>query len=232
MDTITRSDGRVIDDNGYSHPITGDDGVLPDGDSYVAPVLGEEGSDVPIVEQPGVPNTIANRLFLFMENENGDIEALAQDFKKAYSGNQYSIIGYDKEVKLLVIQIPENERDQIRQTINDRIPNHKFIVFDEEIYELNGRVSTQSVNPGWHIKATHLQAGWAITRGSNAVKIAVVDDGIESESNVQGRIVDVIMYLLKKASQSRRRTWYTYSRHAAEVADFIAKELLACSQLM
>lgn len=191
MDTITRSDGRVLDDNGYSRPLTGDDGALPDEDSYVAPVLGEGGSDIPIVEQPGAPNTIANRLFLFMENENDNVEALARDFKKAYPGSQYSIIGYDKEVKLLVIQIPENERDKIRQTINAKIPNHKFIVFDEEIYELNGRVSSQSANPGWHIKAIHLQAGWAITKGSNTVKIAVVDDGIESAHPMfKGRIVD------------------------------------------
>lgn len=191
IDSITRSDGRVVDNNGYSHPLTGEDGVLPDEETYVAPVLGEDGSDIPIVDQPGVPNTIANRLFLFMENENDNIEALAQDFKKAYPGNQYSIIGYDKEVKLLVIQIPENERDQIRQNINNKIPNHKFIVFDEEIYEINGQVSTQSANKGWHINAINLQAGWAITKGSSDVKIAVVDDGIESAHPMfKGRIVD------------------------------------------
>ena len=191
MDTITRSDGRVVDNNGYSHPLTGEDGVLPDEGTYVSPVLGEDGSNIPIVEQPGVPKTIANRLFLFIENENDNIEVLAQDFKKAYPGNQYSIIGYDKEVKLLVIQIPENERDQIRQTINSKIPNHKFIVFDEEIYEINGQVSTQYENKGWHLKAINLQAGWNITKGSSDVKIAVVDDGIEaSHPMFKGRIVD------------------------------------------
>ena len=191
MDTITRSDGKVVDNNGYSHPLTGEDGVLPDEGTYVSPVLGENGSNIPIVEQPGVPKTIANRLFLFIENENDNIEVLAQDFKKAYPGNQYSIIGYDKEVKLLVIQIPENERDQIRQTINSKIPNHKFIVFDEEIYEINGQVSTQYENKGWHLKAINLQAGWNITKGSSDVKIAVVDDGIEaSHPMFKGRIVD------------------------------------------
>lgn len=191
MDTIIRPDGKVVDNNGFSHPLTGEDGVLPDENTYVAPVLGEDGSDIPIVERPGAPNTIANRLFLFMEDENDNIEALARDFKKAYPGDQYSIIGYDKEVKLLVIQIPENERDQIRQTINSKIPNHKFIVFDEEIYEINGQVGAQSANRGWHINAINLKAGWAITRGSSDVKIAVVDDGIESAHPMfKGRIVD------------------------------------------
>lgn len=190
-DSIIRSDGRVVDDNGYTKPITGDDGKLPSDDGIVAPVMGEGGEDVPIIERPGVPNVIANRLFLFMEDDNDNVDALAQDFKKAYPEDKYSIIGYDKEVKLLVIQIPEEERDQIRQTINGKIPNHKFIVFDEEVYELNGTINSQAVNPGWHLKAIHLQKGWKVTRGSADVRVAVVDDGIEATHPMfKGRIVD------------------------------------------
>ena len=73
IDTITRSDGTVFDDNGYSHPITGANGRLPEEGSIVAPILNEDGIDLPISEQPGAPNIIANRLFLFMEDENDNI---------------------------------------------------------------------------------------------------------------------------------------------------------------
>lgn len=191
IDSVTTSNGRVIEDNGRIKPITGNDGKLPDQRDIVAPVTEEDGEEIPIIRQPGAPNTIANRLFLFMENENDNIEALAQDFKKAYSDDKYSIIGYDKEVKLLVVQIPENERDQIRQTINSKIPNHKFLVFDEEIYELNGHVSTSTESVGWHLGAIRLKQGWSITKGSANVKVAVVDDGIEAGHPMfKGRIVD------------------------------------------
>lgn len=191
LDTITRSDGKVVDDNGYTHPITGSDGRLPDGNDFVAPVQGEGGTDVPIIRQPGVPNTIANRLFLFLENENDNVEALAEDFKKAYPEDKYSIIGYDKEVKLLVIQIPENERDNIRETINSKIPNHKFLVFDEEIYELKGFVSSSTEDRGWHLNAIHLKQGWSYTKGSPKVRVAVVDDGIQADHPMfKGRIDD------------------------------------------
>jgi subtilisin family serine protease len=143
------------------------------------------------VEQPGMPNILANRLFLFMEDENGDIEGLARDFKQVYPGDQYGIIGCDKEVKLLVIQIPENERDQIRRTINSQLPNHKFIVFDEEVYELNGNVSASIEDPGWHLSAIHLKQGWSFTKGSPDIKVAIVDDGIQSDHQMfKGRIVD------------------------------------------
>lgn len=190
-DSITTSDGRRVEDNGFAQPITGDDGTLPDADRGVAPVLGEGGTEPPIIRQPGTPNIIANRLFLFMENKNDDIEALAKDFKKVYSSNKYNIIGYDKEVKMLVIQIPEEERDEIRQTINSKIPNHKFIVFDEEIYELNGYISSTSEDIGWHLNAIHLKQGWTYTKGDLTVRVAVVDDGIQSGHPMfKGRIAD------------------------------------------
>lgn len=41
IDSVTTSNGRVIDDNGRIRPITGDDGKLPDQGSVVAPVTGE-----------------------------------------------------------------------------------------------------------------------------------------------------------------------------------------------
>lgn len=191
IDTISRSDGRSVDDNGTARPVTGSDGQLPDDNMVVAPVMGEGGEEPPIIEQPGVPNIIANRLFLYLENENDNVEALARDFKKVYPDDKYSIIGYDKEVKLLIIQIPESEREHIRNTINSKISNHKFIVFDEEVYELHGQVSKSTEDAGWHLSAIHLKQGWTITKGSPKVKVAVVDDGIQaSHPMFKGRIVD------------------------------------------
>lgn len=191
IDSVKGVDGSYVDDNGYTHPITDGTGTLPDDDRVVAPVMGEGGVLPPIVEQPGMPSVMANRLFLFMEDENDDVEALARDFKQAYPDDKYSIIGCDKEVKLLVIQIPEAERDHIRQTINSKIPQHRFIVFDEEVYELHGSVSPTTEDVGWHLDAIHLKQGWAITKGSPNVKVAIIDDGIQGGHPMfKGRIVD------------------------------------------
>jgi len=179
------------DNNGVVRPITGDGGKLPKDSRIVAPVIGGGGEEPPIIRQPGAPNIIANRLFLFMEDEDGNIEDLAREFKKVYQDDKYSIIGYDREVKLLVVQIPEAERNEIRETINSKIPNLKFLVFDEQVYELRGTVSTASSAPGWHLKAVHLQEGWKITKGDNTVRVAVVDDGIQADHPMfAGRIVD------------------------------------------
>ena len=187
---VTLPDGSSGDDNGVVKPITGSDGRLPvDNDRIVAPIRDEDGNLPPIESNPGVPDVIANRLFLFLENENDDVDSFAQDFKKAYPGDQYQIIGFDRDVKLLVVQVPENERESIKQSINSRIPNHQFFVFDEEVYELNGYVNDNVVDPGWHLKAIHLKEGWAITQGSKDVRVAVVDDGIDASHDMfKGRI--------------------------------------------
>lgn len=189
---IVTATGDTIDDNGVANPISLHDGKLPDDPSIVAPIRNEDGQIPPIEREPGVPPVIANRLFLFLENENDNVDALAADFKKAYPDNQYSIIGFDRDVKSLLIQIPENERDEIRRTINSKIPNHKFIVFDEEIYELNGHLSTTSASsPGWHLNAVKAREGWAISKGSPSVTVAVVDDGIDaSHPMFKDRIVN------------------------------------------
>lgn len=207
IDTIETANGQR-DDNGFVKPVTGEDGKLPSADKIIAPVVGEDGKMPNIIKNPKTgERIIANRLFLYLENDSDNVESLAQDFKKVYPDEKYSIIGYDKEIKVLVVQIPEAERNTIRETLNKKIPNHKFIVFDEQIYEINQTESPrQSVlvprnhtlqhpqqvqgEKGWHINAINLTEGWKTTKGSG-VRIAVVDDGIQpGHPMFTGRIKD------------------------------------------
>lgn len=190
LPTVTDPDGTVIDDNGPVEEVVIVDDRLPDGEYIVAPVRGEDGALPPIIRNPGKAPAIANRLILFLEDDNDNIDALAADFKRAYPGSQYIIIGYDREVKSMVIQVPESERNEIRETINERIPNHRFIVFDDEIYELNTGRSEIKGKPGWHLDAVGARQGWQVTKGSPEVIVAVVDDGIDASHSIfKGRIV-------------------------------------------
>lgn len=192
VDSVALRGGGYIDDNGTVRPITGDDGRLPDGDRVTPPAMGDGWTAPPIINRPGSPSIIANRLFLFMVDEDGSIDDLARDFKRVYSSDRYSIIGFDREVKLLVIQIPEEEREEIRNTIHSQIPNHHFYAFDEEVYQQSAIApSADPASPGWHLQAIHLKEGWTYTKGSPDVRVAILDDGIQADHPMfAGRVVD------------------------------------------
>ncbi len=192
IDSIASPKGGFHDDNGVERPVTGDDGELPRGDFGVSPIRGDDGQLPPIVKKPGSPDIIGNRLILFLEDEDGDIDALARDFKKEYSDSRYSIIGFDRQVKSLVIKVPESEREEIKSAIKDKLPNYKFLVFDEQIYEQSGSPSQSPTGTsGWHIKAINLKEAWSFTKGASDVRVAIVDDGIQpSHPMFEGRIVD------------------------------------------
>lgn len=206
-----------LDDNGYAVPF---DGALPE--EYVSvtpPLYDEDGTILPFEERDNQPDVASNRLFLFMYDDN-DLEGLKSDFERAYTSEGFGTIGYDKEVPYLVVQVPEGQRDQVRQTINQRIPNHKFICIDESIYQLSsashnapasdsrltaneqaaprrnlrvpfGSVSESNAPAGWHLDAVHAKQAWQATKGKPEVTVAVIDDGIDASHPIfQGRLVN------------------------------------------
>lgn len=194
IDRVDR-DGVIGDDNGIWKPIPIEDGKLPPEGNITAPIFGEDGEKVPVVQpDDGSPAYIENRLFIFLSDDNDDIDRFAEDFKRAYPGDQYAIVGYDRDVKSLVIQFPAEEREQIREQLPSKIPGHNFVVLDEEIYMINNAPAVEAPSDsdrGWHLEAVHARQAWDITRGDKSVKVAVVDDGIDANHPIfAGRIVD------------------------------------------
>lgn len=189
IDSVENKDGKVVDDNGHAHDIIGNDGKLPDG-NVVAPITGEDGSMPPIVKSPDGQDVIANRLNIYFENDNADLDKFAQDFKKAYPSDDYEIIGCDRNVKMVQIEVPTNQRDKVRDEIVSKLPRQKFFVVDEAIFQLNGYIKDNGTDAGWHLKAVNVAGGWKYTKGSTNVTVAVVDDGIDySHPMFTGRIV-------------------------------------------
>lgn len=187
---IETADGRVIDNNGPVKGIVGDDGKLPD-NNIVAPIVGDDGKEPPIVSNPGAPDIVANRLNIYFENADVDLEQFISDLSKIYSGNECQVIGFDKNIPMIQILILENMRDAIRESLNAQLTNYEFFIVDESIFTIVGDISTDTANIGWHLDAIDVEEGWKITKGSPDITVAVVDDGIDATHDIlKGRIVN------------------------------------------
>ncbi len=181
VETVRDANGVVRDKNGEVRNIY-EDGHLPGG-TIVAPIVGGDGTEPPVVRNQGAPDIIANRLNIYFDGDNPDLDKWVQEFKEQYPGNQYQIIGCDRNVPMIQIMIPEAERNKIREELPERIKSPSFFVVDESIIQLQGSVfSTQDEKlRGWHLKAVHAQKAWTVTKGNPDVVIAIVDDGIDIE---------------------------------------------------
>ncbi len=189
IDSVKDKNGKVVDDNGHAHNIIDDDGKLPDG-TVVAPITDDDGYMPPIGKSPDGENIVANRLNIYFENDNANLDQFAQDFKTAYPQEDYAIIGCDRDVKMVQIQVPTVQRDRVREEIVSKLPRQKFFVVDEAIFQLNGYIKDAGSDAGWHLKAVNVTGGWKYTKGSTDVTVAIVDDGIDySHPMFTGRIV-------------------------------------------
>lgn len=190
IDKIETSTGEIIDNNGPIRGIIGDDGQLPD-NSIIAPITGDDGQHPPIVENPGAPDIIGNRLNIYFDDENVDLNAFVTALGRVYSTDECQVIGVDQNIPMIQILVPESLRDRIRETINSKIPDFDFFVVDESIFTIVGRIrDTDLSDAGWHLKAVKVKDGWNITKGKANVIVAVVDDGIDASHDIlKDRIV-------------------------------------------
>ena len=186
VDKIETPDGRIIDDNGPIKGIVGDDGALP-GSPVVAPVVGDDGQEPPIIENPGAPDIIGNRLNIYFENADADLDAFAAALSGAYPSGECQIIGADRNVPMIQILIPEAMRDVIREELPGKLPDYDFFVVDESIFTINGQPGNNAENIGWHLDAVNVPEAWYITKGSSDIIIGIVDDGIDANHDILKR---------------------------------------------
>lgn len=173
---------EVFDNNGIWQPVPVDGGELPPDQTIIAPYRDENGELIPVTPPgEGTPGLVSNRFILFLTDTDDDLNAFAEDFSKTYPEAQYPIVGYDKYVKSLTVQFPVERREQFREELPGKIPNHKFLVLDEELYMREKAPGNPGGGKaGWHIDAVQTREAWKITKGSGKVIVGIVDDGFDA----------------------------------------------------
>lgn len=145
----------------------------------------EQGVLPPIEENPeiipGNPSIIGNRLNILMEKQEKSILDFAKDFKEKYPDEAYKVVYYDNVVNRLQIEIPSENRAELKQEIPEMFkPNYELFVFDETLFE--GRYTPNDPalkdnTKNWYLKSIKAPQAWDITQGSDKITIAIVDNG-------------------------------------------------------
>lgn len=181
----------VVDGNGYvTDPVSGVPYFRPNGPGQniripsrpvVPPVTDRNGDVLPYDSEPGLPDAISGRLNIYFENDDVDLDAFARDFKTVYPQDSYRIIGSDREVRWLQIEVPNSQKAEVRENLNAKLDGYRFFVVDESLFEVNARSVSNNDNPsrGWHLDAVNLKKAWTVTQGDPSVVVAVVDDGFD-----------------------------------------------------
>ncbi len=150
-------------------------GVLPPNEGVLPPL-----EDDPVVI-PGHPYIIGNRLNILMENPDKSILDLAKAFKREYPRDTYKVIYYDDVIKRMQIMIPPDARERLKEEIPAKFsPEYSLFVFDEALFEGSYKPNDPAVSdPGkaWYLDAVNAFEAWDITRGSEEIVVAIVDNG-------------------------------------------------------
>ena len=152
-------------------------GVLPPNQGVLPPI-----DKNPVIE-PGNPDVIADRLNILMENENKSIMDLARAFKEEYPSRKYEVIYYDDVVKRMQIKVPRRERERLKAEIPAKFaPEFNLFVFDEALFEgayTPNDPAVSNASKAWYLDAVNAFEAWDITKGSEDIIVAIVDNGFD-----------------------------------------------------
>lgn len=179
-DPSVGNDGGIYDPhNPYEPKPTppGLDSLLPPHQGVLPPI--KENPDT--ITIPGNQTILDNRLNILMENEDKSILDLVKAFKIKYPGDQYKVVYYDDVVKRMQIEIPKEERERLKKEIPPAFaPEYELFVFDEALFEGNQVSNDPAIadsDKSWYLNAINAPKAWNITRGSEKITVAIVDNG-------------------------------------------------------
>jgi subtilisin family serine protease len=153
-------------------------GILPENPNIVVPV-----DSANIVKDPeNVRQIVANRLNIALTGTNKNISEFAVEFKKQYSADEYKIIYYDTVTHRLQIEVPQTEREKIRDEIKTKMPSFEMLIWNEGMLRQNYIPSDPDFansSNSWYHKMVKAPEAWEITQGDNEVIIAIIDDSFD-----------------------------------------------------
>lgn len=151
---------------------------MPGGGRHIPPIDKDKigyGRDtiVPIVQ---------DRINVLLEkiDDNTEKEFRAA-FHNLYPEPDYKIVYFDPLTYRMQLMVPVDKREYLMDNLNAQLPDFNFVLFDESVF---GATYTPNDNDfsaarDWYMQAIKAHQAWDVTRGSDSVIVAVVDNGFD-----------------------------------------------------
>jgi subtilisin family serine protease len=176
-------DQEYVNDDGKNYIIIDDKEIIEG-----RPIPIEDPEKIIIDEEEGdYEEIISDRLFIAIKRESKEESILdfKKDFEKEYP--DLKIIYYRKEAKLMGVQVPPEERVNLKKEIKDKFKKSGYdlmiideVIFTSSSYNYNDPVfDNANKNKRWHFDKIHMEDAWKITKGKEDVIIAIVDNGFD-----------------------------------------------------
>lgn len=166
------------------------------------PVIMPVGSDCVEMSEDGLYKVANDRLNILLEKENDNTMLdWAKAFKKVYPSSDYEIKYYNEDTYLLQIKVPSEQRLRVKNELNSLLPEFKFDVFEETVFQANFVSDDPALNDeraSWYLDAIGAKEAWDLTLGSEDVIVAVVDNGFDlSHPEFTGKVVNAYNVLTR-----------------------------------
>lgn len=162
--------------------------ILPETPNQIVPI-----DSANLVKDPdNVRQIVSNRINVALTGTNKDMEAFAKEFKKNYSSDAYKIIYYDTATHRLQLEVPQEEREKIKEELKTKMPSFEMLIWNEGMLRQNYIPSDPDFansSNSWYHKMVKAPQAWEITQGDNEVIIAIIDDSFdENHPEFKGKI--------------------------------------------
>jgi len=154
---------------------------LPTPEENVMPPFEET---IPNPENGGATEIYPNLLYLIFDSDDGSDEMFkkfAEKFSSLYPSSEHKIQYYNTAAKTAVLVVPKDERDEICQSLPNKITDVKFFVTTVEVMtQLSPGMTPndpafEDADKSWYFQPIQAQEAWDITQGDTSVIVGIVD---------------------------------------------------------
>lgn len=135
-----------------------------------------------------------DRINILLEKQDDDTaDEFRSEFKRLYPSQEYAITYFDELTYRLQIRVPIEQHEYIMDNLNAQMPQFEFYMFEETVFYPSYIPSDPGFkqNKDWYFKAIKCYEAWDITRGTDSIKIAVIDNGFDlMHADLKGKYID------------------------------------------